>query len=55
MEISKDTFFAMLIIQIECGCNAFDAKENWKENAFPLVIYKDKIIAEKYDTGFIKQ
>jgi hypothetical protein len=29
-------------------------KENWKKNTFLLVIYKDKIIAEKYDTGFDK-
>jgi CubicO group peptidase (beta-lactamase class C family) len=26
-----------------------------KKNPFLLVIYKDKIIAEKYDTGFDKE
>jgi hypothetical protein len=36
----KTHFLATLIIPIECGCRqCFDAKENWKENAFPLVIY----------------
>jgi hypothetical protein len=34
--------------------NAFDVKGELKKEHVRLVIYKDKIIAEKYDTGFDK-
>jgi hypothetical protein len=35
--------------------NAFDTRGLVKKNRSLLVIYKDKIIAEKYETGFTKE
>ncbi|RKS94906.1 hypothetical protein BC952_0541 [Flavobacterium limicola] len=53
----KDTIFANVdYIKLNAAvANAFDAKGELKKRTRSLlVIYKDKIIAEKYDTGFNK-
>jgi len=53
----KDTFFAKVDYAKlnQAVANAFDAKgENDKKTRSVLVIYKDKIIAEKYADGFTK-
>lgn len=54
---SKDTVFANVDYDKlnEAVANAFDTKGNIdKRTRSVLVIYKDRIIAEKYDTGFDK-
>jgi CubicO group peptidase (beta-lactamase class C family) len=53
----KDTFFSNIDYDKleKAVANAFDDKgEKMKRTRSVLVIYKDKIIAEKYDTGFDK-
>ncbi|NDP25847.1 MAG: serine hydrolase [Flavobacterium sp.] len=53
----KDTFFANIdYTKLNAAvANAFDVKDQKsKRTRAVLVIYKDKIIAEKYDTGFNK-